>query len=880
MSAVPGPAARVAGGGAEATPPPAGTGRDTDGQEISGMNDTPARASAVIVGAGIVGNSLACHLARLGWRDLVLVDKGPMPNPGGSTGHASNFIFPIEYSKMMMELTRDSTEQYQELGVFTQSGGIEVARTQARMDELRRRCTAARAWGIPAQMVSPAEVAKLVPYLDESVILGGAHFPTVGVVNSLRAGTLMREEAQHSGALHVLAGAEVLSIDTSGRGRNGLPRITSVRTTAGDIETSICVVCCGVWSPRIARMAGARIPLTPIVHQMISVGPVPLFAGTQGEIAYPIVRDVDTNMYERQHGGDMEVGSYAHRAIIVPPDDIPSIEESALSPTELPFTADDFDPQLAEALELMPDLLGDEKVGIRYAINGLISMTPDGHPLLGPAPEVDGLWSAAASWIKEGPGVGRAVAEWMSGQVPSVDVDEANIARFYPSQRTVAHVQARAREGFNKMYGIVHPAEQWESGRPVRVSPVYDRERELGAVFFETAGWERPHWYASNEALLERYAGRLMPRDAEWDARWWSPVINAEHLAMRDACALVNLSAFAIFDVTGPSALDVVQSLAVAQLDVAPGRVVYTSLLDERGGFKADLTIMRLGPERFRVVTGGATGMADLAWFAGHLPADGTAALADLTSAQATLGLWGPRARDVLRSVTADDVSHAGFPFGTCREVEIAGLSVLASRISYVGELGWELHVPIEQGGKLWDALWSAGAPHGLVPAGIGVYGTTGRLEKGYRAFGNELTGDYTLVEAGMTRPRVKAQPFVGRDAYLAQRAGPPAAVLCTLTVDDHAPASGPVRYMLGGEPILSAEGERLVNAKGRPSYVTSAGSGPSVGRHLLLAYLPPAQASAGTRLQVECFGDAYPVTVAVAGATPLFDPDNARIRS
>ncbi|HUY47515.1 MAG TPA: FAD-dependent oxidoreductase [Streptosporangiaceae bacterium] len=844
------------------------------------MSDTPARASAVIVGAGIVGNSLACHLARLGWRDLVLVDKGPMPNPGGSTGHASNFIFPIEYSKMMMELTRDSTEQYQALGVFTQSGGIEVARTQARMTELRRRCTAARAWGIPAQLISPAEVAKLVPYLDESVILGGAHFPTVGVVDSLRAGTLMREEAQRSGALRVLAGAEVLGIETAAPGRGGLPKVTSVRTSAGDIETGRCVVCCGVWSPRIARMAGARIPLTPIVHQMISVGPIPLFAGTQGEIAYPIVRDVDTGMYERQHGGDMEVGSYAHRPIIVSPDDIPSIEESALSPTELPFTADDFDPQLAEALELMPDLLGDEKVGIRYAINGLISMTPDGHPLLGPVPEVDGLWSAAASWIKEGPGVGRAVAEWMSGQVPGIDVDEASIARFYPCQRTAAHVQSRAREGFNKMYGIVHPAEQWAAGRPVRVSPVYERERDLGAVFFETAGWERPQWYAANEALLERYEGRLMPRSAEWEARWWSPVINAEHLAMRETCGLVDLSAFAVFDITGPAALQVVQSLAVAQLDVAPGRVVYTSLLDERGGFKADLTIMRIGAQRFRVVTGGATGMSDAAWFTGHLPPDGTAALADLTSAQATLGLWGPRARDVLQSVAASDLSHAGFPFGTCREVEIAGLAVLASRISYVGELGWELHVPMEQGARLWDALWEAGVPLGLVPVGIGVYGTTGRLEKGYRAFGNELTADYTLVEAGMTRPRVKEQPFTGKDAYLAQRAAPPAAVLCTLTVDDHASASGELRYMLGGEPILTAAGERLVDDKGRPSYVTSAGSGPSVGRHLLMAYLPPGHAREGARLAVEYLGEQYPVTVAVAGATPLFDPENARIRS
>ncbi len=839
------------------------------------MNDIPSRASAVIIGAGIVGNSLACHLARLGWRDLVLVDKGPMPNPGGSTGHASNFIFPIEYSKMMMELTRDSTEQYKKLGVFTESGGIEVARSEARMTELRRRCSAARAWGIPARLVTPAEIAKLVPYLDEAVILGGAHFPTVGVVDSLRAGTLMREEAQQAGALQVLAGAEVLGIEKSAQGRIG-----GVRTSRGDIATDVCVICCGVWSPRIAAMAGARIPLTPIVHQMISVGPIPLFADTGGEIEYPIVRDVDTNMYERQHGGDMEVGSYAHRPIIVAPDEIPSIEEAALSPTEMPFTQDDFDPQLAEALELMPDLLGDESAGIRYAINGLISMTPDGHPALGETPEVPGLWSVAASWIKEGPGIGRAVAEWMSGQTPEIDIHEADIARFYPHQRTTAHVTARAREGFNKMYGIVHPAEQWESGRPLRVSPVYQRERELGAVFYETAGWERPHYYASNEGLLERYSGQLMYREGEWESRWWSPIINAEHLAMRDHCGLVDLTAFAIFDITGPGALAAVQTLAVAQLDVPAGRVVYTSFLDDRGGFKADLTIMRLGPQRFRVVTGGATGMTDLKWISDHLPADGSAAVADLTSAWTTLGLWGPRARDVLSAVTADDVSGAGFAFGTCREIEIGASTVLASRISYVGELGWELHAPIEQGAALWDALREAGRPHGLVPVGIGVYGTTGRLEKGYRAYGSELDADYNLVEAGMTRPRVKPQDFIGKAAYLEQRAAAPAAVLCTLTVDDHTSASGQLRYMLGGEPVLTAAGEPLIDAKGRHSYVTSAGSGPSVGRHLLMAYLPPEQAAEGTALAVEYLGEQYPVTVAVAGSTPLFDPANERIRS
>src|SRR6516165_1502225 len=472
------------------------------------MTETPARASAVIIGAGIVGNSLVHHLAQLGWKDLVLVDKGPMPNPGGSTGHASNFIFPIEYSKMMFELTEDSTAQYNNVGVFTESGGIEVARTPERMIELRRRCSQAKSWGIPAEVITPGEVNKLVPYLDESVILGGAHFPTVGVVDSLRAGTLMREEAQRSGALTVLAGTEVLGIavdDDAGLAGGAGGRVRSVTTSAGEILTDNVVICCGVWSPRIARMAGARLALTPIVHQMISVGPIALFADTPGEISYPIVRDVDTNMYERQHGGDMEVGSYAHRPIIVAPDDIPSIEEAALSPTEMPFTQDDFDPQLLQALELMPDLLGDERVGIRYSINGLISMTPDGHPVIGETPEVPGLWSVAASWIKEGPGIGRAAAEWMSGGPPEIDIHEADISRFYGHQRTTAHVTARAREGFNKMYGIVHPAEQWESERGSRLSPVYDRERDLGAVFFETAGWERPHWYASNEVLLERY---------------------------------------------------------------------------------------------------------------------------------------------------------------------------------------------------------------------------------------------------------------------------------------------------------------------------------------------------------------------------------------
>jgi len=838
------------------------------------MAALPDRARVVVIGAGIVGNSMTYHLARLGWRDIVLLDKGPLPNPGGSTGHASNFIFLTDHSKEMTEFTADSVRQYQELGVFTQSGGIEVARTAARMEELKRRLASSKSWGIESELVTPAQVRAMVPYIEASVILGGFSTPGVGVVDSLRAGTLMREAAQARGALTISAQTEITGIDV----RDG--RVRSVRTDRGDIEAETVVICCGVWSPRIARMAGASIPLTPAVHQMISVGPVPLFADTVGEIRYPIVRDMDTNMYERQHGGDLEVGSYAHRPILMEADAIPSIAESALSPTELPFTKEDFDLQMEQALELVPDILGDERVGIRHAINGLLALTPDGNPILGETPEVRGLWSAAAIWIKEAPGIARTIAEWMTDGAPEIDPHGSDIARFYDHHRTPTHIRARAAEGFNKTYGIVHPMEQWASNRNVRLTPMHGRERELGAVFFEAAGWERPMWYASNEPLLAEYGERVSRRDAEWEARWWSPIISAEHLAMRDKVGMVDLTAFAIFDVSGPGALGYLQGLVVSQMDVPVGRVVYTPLLNKAGGIVADLTIMRLGRDLFRVVTGGGMGMRDKKWFSDHLPADGSAQLLDATSAWTTVGVWGPRARDLVASVTADDVSNAGFPFGTCRSIDLGPVRTLASRISYVGELGWEIYAPMEEGARLWDLLWEAGQAFGVVPVGIGVYATTGRLEKGYRAHGNELELEYDLVEAGMARPTVKEQDFVGRAAYLEQRSRPPAAILCTLTVDDHTSSSGVKRYMLGREPIVTPDGRPLVDAKGRRSYVTSAGAGPSVGRHLLMAYLPPEQAVVGTKLAVEYFAELYPVTVAVAGATPLFDPRNARIRS
>jgi glycine cleavage system aminomethyltransferase T/glycine/D-amino acid oxidase-like deaminating enzyme len=833
--------------------------------------DAPTRADVCVIGAGIVGNSLVHHLADLGWRDIVLIDKGPLPDPGGSTGHASNFIFPVDHSKEITSLTLDSMDQYEKLGVLTTSGGIEIAREPARIDELHRRMSSATAWGIDAELITSDQVVDLIPFINPDVILAAFWTPSVAVVDPLQAGALMREAAISRGALTVLANTEVTGIDTA----DGAVRM--VRTDRGDIETDTVVVACGVWSPRIAAMAGARIPLTPAVHQMIDVGPIPELAATGNEIGYPIIRDMDPFMYERQSGADLEIGSYAHRPILHDPDEIPSIAAAALSPTQLPFTAEDFDPQLEQALELFPEILGREEAGVRHAINGLLSLTPDGGPILGESPEVRGLWSAAAVWIKEGPGVGRMLAQWMTGGAPEIDLHAADIARFYPHQRTGEHVRARTSEGYNKTYGIVHPREQWASNRPQRCSPFYAREVELGAEFFEVGGWERPQWYESNRALVEEFG--IEDRPHEWDARWWSPITNAEHLAMRERVAMIDLSAFAHFDVTGPGAVDYLERMAMARIDRPVGRLIYTPILDVNGGFRSDLTMVRLGEEHVRIITGGADGARDKAWFMRHLPTDGSVQFADLTSAVCTVGLWGPRARDVLASVTSDDVSAEAFGFGTAKSIVIDGVPVLALRISYVGDLGWELHAPFEQGLRLWDALAEAGRPHGIVPAGIGVYGTTGRLEKGYRLMGAELELEYDPVEAGLALKGVKAADFIGKEPYLRAREVEPAAVLCTLTVDDHVSSDGVRRYPQGGEPIVTADGDRLVDAKGRPSYVTSAGAAPSLNTYLLMAYLPARFADEGTKLGVLYMGERYPVTVARAGRTPLFDPDDTRMR-
>ncbi len=843
------------------------------------MSDFPTNAKCVVIGAGIVGNCLVGHLTKLGWTDLVLIDKGPLPNPGGSTGHASNFIFPVDHNKEMCLLGVQSANQYRDLDLSVDSGGIEVARTNERMDELQRRMTSAKAWGVEARLLTPDEVGELVPFISTDVILGGFYCPTVSVVDSLETGTVMRRLATDNGCA-VFANTEVLDIETEDGPGEGERRVKAVVTNAGRIETEYVVIACGVWSNRLANMADAHIPLVPAVHQMADVGPIDILAATNNEIGYPIVRDMDTFCYERQSAGSMEVGSYAHRPIFFHPDDIPSNEEAALSPTEMPFTVDDFDPQMEQAIELM-DMLGDAE--IKYAINGLLSLTPDAMPCLGEVPEVRNLWSAAAVWVKEGPGMAQVVAEWMTFGYPRViDAHGADIARFYPEERSDTHIWARSAEHFNKTYGIVHPAEQWDSRRNLRVGPYFSRQEELGAFFFQARTWERPQWFESNADLVERYG--LARREVEWDDRWWSPITIAEHLNLRENCGLVDLSAFQIYELTGPGAVAYADYLAVNKIDVPVGRSIYTPWLTPDGGFHSDLTMMRLGEERVRIVTGVFDGGRDEFWARRHMPTDGSVTFTNVTGRITTLGLWGPNAPAVLAELCDADLSQVGSPYGSVRDVTLVcgsqAVPATLFRISYVGDTGWEIYLDWDDGPAVWDALMRAGADYGLRATGGGVYGTSGRLEKGYRLMGAELESEYNPLEAGLARPLVKAADFIGKEPYLAARAaGEPEVKMCVLTVEDLHDSRGRKRYMQGGnEPILTPSGERIVDSHGRVSRVTSAGPGPSVDRHLLMAYLPSELATAGTDLQVMYMNEMFPVRVAGTGA--VFDPTDSRMKS
>ena len=649
-------------------------------------------------------------------------------------------------------------------------------------------------------------------------------------------------------------------------------------TDRGEIAVEQVVIACGVWSPRLAAMAGASIPLTPAVHQMADMGPIDLLSKTGNEIGYPIVRDMDVFMYERQSDEAMEVGSYAHRPILVRPDDIPSLAEAARSPTEMPFTGDDFGPQLGHAREIMGELLAGSEM--QYSVNGLLSLTPDTQQVLGETAEVEKLWSAAAVWIKEGPGTARLIAEWMTYGYPRL-CDPARLGHHPLLCRTSVPSSTSASAATSTSTRPTGSCIRASNGRrnarhePRAVSRPHrgPGRRVVRRAWLGAPAVVRVERRLGGALRCARPPARVGPAlvVADQQRRAPEPAREGRH---RRSERLPDLRRVRPRRGALPGA-----SYGQSSCDRPAGSSIYTPLLTPDGGIRADLTIQRLAADRFRIVTGAFDGARDEVWFRRHLPADGTVQFENLASALCTIGVWGPDAPALLAGITDTGLSQAEFPYGTVREAIIDGVPVTMLRISYVGESGWEISTRMQHGVRLWDALWEAGGPFDARPVGIGVYGTTGRMEKGYLLMGSDLTAEYSPVEAGLARPRVKREDFIGKDAYLKARAAEPAARMCALTMDDHTGASGVARFPTGGnEPILTADGARIVDAHGRESRVTSAGMGPSVGKYLLFAYLPPEHAVAGAELQVLYMNQCFQVTVARGLA--LFDPGDSRMKA
>lgn len=820
-------------------------------------------AQVVVIGAGIVGCSAAFHLARLGITDVLVVDQGPLFATGGSTSHAPGLVFQTSGSQTMTQLARYTVERYgaEDLDgrpCFHQVGGIEVATTEARWEDLERKAGLAAAWGVEGELIDPGEVHRHIPQVDPAKILGGLHVPSDGVAKPVRAAEVMARDAQSRG-VRFAGNTEVTGFEVSGGS------VRAVHTSQGTVEAGRVLCCAGVWGPKVGALAGVSVPVQPLAHQYAVTTSVPGLTD-DGEVCQPILRHQNSSMYFRQIHDRYGVGSYQHRAIPVRADELSptaAVGNGAEAPSEgggwkgmssvHAFTPEDFAKPWSEGCDLLPVLRDTE---VTEGMNGLFLFTADGAPVLGPSREIPNFWLAEAVWITHAGGVGLAIAEWMNGDVPSIDLRSADVRRFEDFAHSPSYVSERGAQNFREVYDVVHPQQPPEHPRPVRTSPFHARQQQLGALFLEANGWERPHWFASNAGET---AGREIAPPGEWAGRYWSPNAAAEHLVTRERVAMFDMTSLARAEVGGPGALGLLQRLTTNQLDRKPGYVTYTLMLEPTGGVRADITVARLAENTFQV---GCNGQRDIAWLKAH--ADSTTTVRDITGGTCCIGLWGPYARDVLESLTSDDVTHEGFRFFRAKQIFVGEVPVTALRLSYVGELGWELYTSAEFGLRLWDLLAAAGEPYGIIPGGRAAFNGM-RLEKGYRAWGSDMWSLHTPDEAGLAfAVKPDKGDFVGRDELLRRREEPVRRKLCCVSVDD-----GTV--LMGSEPLFAHEAERE-----SIGFTTSAGYGYSLGESLAYAWLPSELAAEGTRAHVAYFGTRHPVTVT---ADPAFDPEMKRMR-
>ena len=801
------------------------------------------RARAVVIGGGVGGCSILYWLARLGWEDVVLVERADLTS--GSTFHSAGLVGQLRGSLSLTRMMMNSIDLYRtleaEVGLETgwhEVGSLRLASSEERLEEISRQAGWAKTFGLPLELISPAEAQALFPPMTTDGVLGAAYLPTDGYIDPSQLTFALAEGARRRGA-EVNTNTRVTGI----RVRNG--RVEAVETDRGEIETEIVINAGGMFAKEIGALAGVNVPIVPMAHEYLVTKPAGL------PVDMPTMRDPSLLVYFRPESGGLIMGGYERHCAPWSLDGIPADFNGKLLEEDWPR----FEELMEFALRRVP-ALGDMEV-IRL-INGPEAFTPDGEFILGPS-DVRGFWVAAgfcAHGLAGAGGMGRLVAEWVVEGTPSLDVWHMDSRRFGAAYRSRDYTVARTAEIYETYYDVKYPGHERQAGRPLRVSPAYARLGELGAAFGEKSGWERANWFEPNAA-----AGDESLRPRGWAGKLWSPAIGAEHVACRTTAALFDESSFAKIEVSGSGAAAFLEHLCDNRVARDVGAITYTQMLNAKGGIECDFTVTRLAGERFRIVTGTAFGQHDLAWIRQHAPDDGSVHVADVTSAYACYGLWGPASRDILQPLTTTDLSNAAFPYMRARELSIGSVPCLALRVTYVGELGWELYCPSEFGLSLWDAVWESGRAHGLTAAGYKAIDSL-RLEKGYRVWGADITPDETPYQAGLGFAVKLDKEFIGREALLAV-GNEPESLLCCLTLAD------PRAVALGSEPVRV--GEALV---GR---VTSGGYGYTVGKSIAYAYLPATAAAVGTEVAVEIFGEWVSGEVV---AEPLYDPAGNSIRS
>ncbi len=810
----------------------------------------PTQARIVIIGGGIIGCSTAYHLVRLGWKDVVLLERNKLTS--GSTWHAAGLVGQLRTSANITQLLKYSVELYDKLEAETgqatgwkRNGGLRLACNAERMTEIKRQATTARSFGLEMELLSAKEALALWPIMDISDVAGAAFLPTDGQANPADIAQALAKGARGGGA-QIIEDCPVSAIEVKAGA------VAGVTTPQGAIRCDIVVNCAGQWARDIGRLAGVSVPLQSVQHQYLVTEAI---AGVPRNL--PTLRDPDRLIYFKEEVGGLVMGGYEPNPIPWALGGIPEGFHFAL----LDSDSDHFEPLMTQALARVPAL---ETAGIKRFINGPESFTPDGNFILGEAPEVSNYFVGAgfnAFGIASAGGAGRALAEWIvAGEAP-MDLWPVDIRRFGQLHRDRHWVLTRTLEAYGKHYTMAWPHEEYGSGRPLRVSPLYDRLKAQGACFGSKLGWERPNWFAPKG---------MEARDVySYDRQNWFEPVGEEHCAARERVVIFDQTSFAKFLLVGPHAEAALSWIAANDVAKAPGSLVYTQMLNKRGGIECDLTVARLSEDSYYIVTGTGFATHDFAWIRDNIPGGLEARLMDVTSAYAVLSLMGPRSRDVLAAVCDADVSNAAFPFGSWREVMIAGSCVRALRVTYVGELGWELHLPVETAGAVYEALMAAGRKSGIANAGYRAIESL-RLEKGYRAWGSDIGPDHTPLEAGLgwAVKLKKNTPFLGREALVTQAAKPLLKRLACFTVDD------PAIVLLGRETIFR-DGRQV-------GWLTGAGWGYTVAKNIGFGYVRNKDGVAtdwltAGRYELEVANERVAADLHM---TPLYDPTMARIKA